>query len=314
MTSYIQCAAVAVAALALGACAAEDSAHPAGDLALPGATFYPESLDRAADGSLYVGSFGTGEIVRFAPGSSTAEDFATSPDIRQAAGVLVDNNAASLYVCANDRSTTAPLPPTVHRFDLASGVPSASYPLPAPAFCNDLTRDGDGNIYVSDSTGKVYRLPRGGSALALWSADPLLASSAPNGFGANGIAWDGARTIYVSNFDENRLLRIAIGADGSAGRAEELPVAPTLNGPDAVRRLDDRHLLVVQQPAGSVVRVDTATGAATVAASGIDMPTSVVAAGGDLLVTEGQLGHLLGTVSGPPHLPFAVRRFPIIGE
>ena len=44
---------------------------PAADLALAGARVYPESMASAADGTLYIGSAGTGGVVRVAAGSGT---------------------------------------------------------------------------------------------------------------------------------------------------------------------------------------------------------------------------------------------------
>jgi hypothetical protein len=43
--------------------------------------------------------------------------------------------------------------------------------------------------------------------------------------------------------------------------------------------------------------------------SRLNTPTSVVASGGHYWITEGQLPHFLGIASGPPQLPFLVRRF-----
>ena len=50
-------------------------ANATGDLVLPGDRYYPESLDVAADGTLFVGSLALGEVVKFAPGGDAPTVF-----------------------------------------------------------------------------------------------------------------------------------------------------------------------------------------------------------------------------------------------
>ena len=275
-------------------------------LALDGAAFYPESLTATGDGRLLVGSFGAGEVAAFAPGATTPATFiAASPAVARVLGVLADEHAHVLWLCADDTATQSPAPPQLRRYDLATGAFQAAYDFPAPAFCNDLALDGHHDLYVTDSLGALYRLADGADHLELWSHDPLLAASVAGGFGANGVAVDGA-TVYVTSFNDNRLLRIAIQADGSAAPATELAVTPALVGPDAVRVQGAGTLLVVEQTAGRLTRVTVGDGHATTLAAGLDQPTSVAVRDGTAWVTQGQLGHILGTVAGPPALPFVV--------
>lgn len=156
-------------------------------LSLPGDGYYPESLTAAADGTLYVGSLGTGQVLSFSPGSSTATTFLPGGDPRGVSGVFADSDTSTLYLCAVDLTTT---PPTtaVRTYDLESAALLNEYPFPSPAFCDDFALDGAGNLYVSDAFGSVYKLTEGGTALALWKRDPLLAPASETGFGADGIA------------------------------------------------------------------------------------------------------------------------------
>jgi sugar lactone lactonase YvrE len=298
--------------LAVGCSATDrttDAATPPAQLELPGAMFYPESITATADGRLLVGSFGTGEVAAYAAGATAPSGFvATSPDVKRALGVLADDARGALWMCADDTATTQAAPPQLRRYDLSTGAFRASYGFPAAAFCNDLALDGQHNLYVTDSLGAVYRLAAGADHLEVWSRDPLLAPSAPGGFGANGVAWDGATSVYVTSFSDNRLIRIAIRDDGSAAPATQIAVTPALVGPDALRALDPGALLVVEQTGGRLTRVTVPDGRATPIADHLDMPTSVAIRGRDAWVTEGQLGHILGSASGPPSLPFVVRR------
>lgn len=297
---HLRSIALAILAACSGTSRTVDAPAPA-KLALAGDAFYPESVT-AADGRLLVGSFGTGEVAVFAPGATTPTTLvAASPDAPRVLGILAD--AGALWLCADDTAADHPRPPQVRRYDLATGAFVAAYGFPAPAFCNDLAVDGAHRLYVTDSLGALYRLD--GDHLAVWSRDPLLAPSAPGGFGANGVAWDGADGLYVTSFADNRLLRVAIAADGSAGAVHEVAVTPALSGPDAVR-VDHGRVLVVEQTAGRLTEIRD--GRAVTLAAGLAQPTSVAVLAGDAWVAEGQLGHVLGTLPGPPALPFVVTR------
>lgn len=291
------------------ACAPTAGPAQVPQLDLPGDTFYPESLGIAKDGTLYVGSLATAQVVKFAPQSTTAEVFIAPGVVRSVAGVLVDDSASLLYLCDNDLSATNPGLPAVRSFRLTDGASAATYTFPGAGFCNDLAFDGQKNLYVADSAGKVLRLPKGGSTLAVWSSAPELAPSSPQGYGADGIVWDGKSSLYVNTFSDARLLRIAINSDGSAGAAAQLTVTPALSSPDGMRLLDDGALLLAEG-AGRLTRLTISGSAATatVLAAGLDAPTSVVKYEKDAWLTEGQLGHLFGLVSGPPRTPFQVRR------
>lgn len=276
-------------------------------LTLPGDTFYPESLSIAADGSLFVGSLATGQVVRFAPGSTSAEVFVAPGSVKNVAGVLVDDEASALYLCAVDISGATPS--SVRSYKLADGSPIATYPFPAAAFCNDLAFDGQRNLYAADSYGKIYRLPKGGSALALWSSDAILAPSSPMGFGADGITWDGKDGLFVNTFTDGVLARVPIKADGSAGPAVKITVTPALSSPDGMRLLGDNTLLLAEG-AGRLtkVTVNGTSATATMIAGSLNGPTSVVRHQQSAWVSEGQLGHLFGQIAGPPSKPFSLRR------
>lgn len=296
----------ALLSLAQAACGPAGPADVA-QLELPGAAYYPESVSAASDGTLYVGSVGTGQVVRFAPGATAAEVLVPPSPGTAVAGVLVDESGGALYYCANDQAGKAP--PTLRSVGLRDGAARGAWPFPAPGFCNDLAFDGARRLYVTDSGGKIYRLLPSAAALAPFSADPALAPSSPQGFGADGVVWDGEGALLVNTFSDPALLRIPIGADGSAGPAARIAVSPALGSPDAMRLLGPGRLLVVEG-AGRLSEVTLSGAAATarVLADGLDSPTSVATYGRQAWVSEGQLGHFLGLVSGPPKTPFVLRR------
>jgi len=276
---------------------------------LPGDRFYPESLTITSDGTLFVGSLGTGQVVKIAPGATTPTAFvASGGEVKNVSGVYADDATSTLFLCAVDIANLG-TPPSLRAYDLKSGAAKGNYVFPSPAFCNDMTVDAKGNLYVADSFGKIYRLAKGASSLTVWSTEPLLAASSENGFGADGIAFDGQSNLYVNTYSDGRLLRFPINADGSAGTAKQLTVSQPLGLPDGMRMLDANTLVTVEGT-GKLTRLalsgDSAT--ATVLASDLDSPTSVVKYGNNYYVTEGQLGHLFGFESGPPTTPFSVKR------
>jgi sugar lactone lactonase YvrE len=305
--------------LAAAACDSDGATGDAGalstllpiELSLPDANWFPESLTAAHDGSLFVGSLGGRGIAKFAPGSDRVTSFVAAGVVKNVAGVLADDANGLLYACDNDLSVT-PYAATLRSFDLATAAPEASYPFPSAGFCNDMAFDANGNMFITDSFGKVLELTKGGAALHTWSSDPLLAPSSATGLGADGIAFDGTGNFYVSAFSDNRLLRIPVNADGSAGTLATVTVTPALANPDGMRLVDATTLLVAEGAGNRLSKVSVTGMTATAApiVNRLNLPTSVVTSQGQYWISEGQIPILTGAIAGPPALPFLVRRFP----
>jgi hypothetical protein len=77
-----------------------------------------------------------------------------------------------------------------------------------------------------------------------------------------------------------------------------------------MRMLDPSTLILVEGAGGRLTKVALSgdSGTATAIAEQLNGPTSVAVMGSDYWVTEGQIGHFLGTLPGPPSLPFLVKR------
>jgi sugar lactone lactonase YvrE len=105
----------------------------------------------------------------------------------------------------------------VDRVNVATGAVT----VVASGFANTnaFERDGNGTLYVSDSfRGAVYTVNPTTGATALWKQDELLRSHGFPGFGANGLAFDASRrNLYVANTGDDRIFRIAVNSNGSAG-------------------------------------------------------------------------------------------------
>lgn len=275
----------------LAACS--DDAAPEPDLlALPGQAYFPESLHAADDGTLYVGSLASGQLVAFDPGATEPRTVieAGAHGVTGVTGVLVDDDL--LWLCSVD--TTFQRPTEVRSFTLA-GEPVDTFPLAATQFCNDLAIDGSGRLYATDSfSGTIQRL--GDDGFETYVEDPRFVPDSMGAFGLDGIAFVGD-TLYVNKLDTGELF--AVGADRSISQLEL-----ALEGPDGMRA--DGDTLLVIEGAGRLTRIDPATLATTTLADDLDGPTGVAIARGSAWITEGQLGALFSGTD--PQLPFAVRR------
>lgn len=282
------------------------------DIALPGSFFFPESLQVTSDGTFYIGSLGTGQVYKLAPAAQSPTVFiGTAAGMKNVLGVLADEANGLLYVCDDDvMGGTAKL----RSFKLTDGSQSAALDFPAGSICNDMAFDANGNLYATDSAGKIFKLAKGGTALNQWAMDALLAPATGQAFGVDGIVFDGTSTLYVNNVTQNKLARVPINADGTAGTVEEITVTPAISGPDGMRLLNATTVLVVENmPTGgklTQVAIDTTakTGTGTVLDNRLQGPTSVVKFNKNYWITEGQVSEL--KVGGNPSLPFYVRHIP----
>ena len=107
---------------------------------------------------------------------------------------------------------------------------------------NAIARDHLGTLYVSDSfAGAIYTVEPTGGGKKLWKADPKLSTKGSPPFGANGVAFDRTQSfLYVANTSTDRILRIAVNGDGSAGAisifADGAALGPgALDGADGIQ-------------------------------------------------------------------------------
>ena len=297
---------------------------PSGDrVELPGSTFYPEGVAIARDGKTYVASILTGAVVEIDRGKATPTELVAAGAIgTSAVGLLASADGDPddlLWQCVGTYGTDTL--PSVAGIDRATGTEVVRHTFPPQAdgstagLCNEVTEDAAGNLYVTDSFGaRVLRIVaadrRNPDHIAVWAAGPELAP-APMGFGANGIAFDGAGAILVDNTSTGALIQIAINADGSAGPLAPLALTRALVGPDGLRLVEPGVAVVVEQYAGALTRIDLAAQpiAATTLRDGLRDPTSLDVADGNAWVSEGQLSHIFDMTA--PALPFTVVRVPL---
>lgn len=317
-----------VVAASLYACSSGDDApkastDSAANLELPG-VFYPQSITSASDGTLFVGSIGTGEVVKYAPGSTQPQVIVAKSDPQVLIpGLVVDDASSTLWVTAVKFDPGFANPRGELRSYDFEGHLKKTYLVPnqGSSIGEEPTIGPDHGIYVTDAfLGKVYVLKSPDGALQDWAASDLLKSTDPEfpPFGAHGIAWDGAGNFYVNNYNASRLVRLPIEADGRSGTASEVNVKPALVHPEGLRMIDGKTLVATEHAGdprnGRLTLIalgdaDQATGVTL--RDHLKTPTNVTLARGSFWITEGQTDQFLAGAFGgtpAPQLPFLVQR------
>jgi sugar lactone lactonase YvrE len=251
---------------------------------------FPESITSSEDGTLIVGSFGKGSVLRIAPGKTTAEEWIKpgTGGLNSVLGVYADDKANLLWVCSNKAAGVGET--TVKTFDLKTGAPKASYPVAGErAFCNDIAVGEDGSAYLADTlTGSVLMIRRGATAPETISADPVLA-------GADGLAFGDRSTLYVNSVTTNKLVRLDLDAQGKAKSVTELKTSRPLERPDGMRAIGTHRLLLAEN-AGRMSIVtfsgpDRMNAVITNLKDGLDPTPAVTATKGMAWVAEGRLNY-----------------------
>lgn len=310
----------------LMACGAAHAATEApSTLPLP-ADWYPESVAVGPDGTFYVGSWRQGAVARIRPGADQAEVLVQpgSNGLSNGQGVLVDARRGLLWICSGTFGfTTVPTRPSALKsYDLATGAPRASYPMPEAGYCNDLAQDDDGAIYVTDSLHpRVLRWRPGDDALQVWKEDASF-NAGPEGYKLNGIAIDHDH-VYVSTVTAAPyLLRIDAKPDGSAGAVTRIDMPRTLKNADAIRSVGPGRLVIFESnafghdgPYGGQVSLATLAGdrasSLVTLVAGLNDPSSGAIAHGRIYFIESKYSLLFahkGDDAGiPRHVPFDVQ-------
>jgi len=267
------------------------AADPVTEITLPGIRVFPESITSLADGTLIVGSLGHGNVMRIAPGSTTAEEWIKpgTGGLNQVLGVYADEKGKTLWVCSNNLENKGEATAAM-AFDLKTGAPKGTYPLPGDGvLCNDIAVGADGTAYVTDTRqGSVLMLKRGGKSLEIAAKDPLLA-------GADGLAFGDKTTLYVNSVTAGKLVRLDLGPDGKAKSVTDLKLPRPLERPDGMRAIGKNRLLLAENSGKmSIVTFDGADPKTVVVKTikeGLEATPAVTATKGMAWIVEGKLNY-----------------------
>ena len=202
-------------------------------ISIPSKNLFPESITSTADGTIIIGSWGTNSIWRIPRGTNTAAKWIDLGNtMGPLLGVLADEKSGRLLVCKAGVKT----------FDLKTGAVRETLTIPtANPFCNDLAIRNDGSIYVTDTNGaKIFMFAKGKTEAVQVASDPLLA-------GADGLAFlRDPNELYVNTVTSNKLLRLDLAKDGKVTQITELKLSRALQGPDGMRAIDDKRLIIAE--------------------------------------------------------------------
>jgi sugar lactone lactonase YvrE len=280
--------ATALLALAIGLGAAETTT----EITLPGTRVFPESITSTPDGTLIVGSLGHGNVLRIAPGQATAEEWIKpgTNGLNSVLGVFADEKNKVLWVCSNKLGPTGEAT-SVKTFDLKSGAPKNTYPLPGDGtLCNDIAVGADRTAYVTDTRqGSVLMLKPGATSLEIAAKDPLLA-------GADGLAFGDKTTLYVNSVTAGKLVRVDLGPEGKSKNIVELKLPRALDRPDGMRAIGKQRLLLAENSGKMSIVTFEGPGMQSVALltlkEGMASTPGVTATKGMAWVVEGKLNYM----------------------
>jgi sugar lactone lactonase YvrE len=289
---------------------------------LPGDHVFPENIASAKDGTLYVGSLGSGGIIRIKPGAAKAEVWIKPGAFgsRSIFGVLADERSNTLWVCSNDLSAlgvaiaSTETGSTLKGFDLKTGQGKVSAKLPGDhTLCNDITIGADGSAFVTNSAApQILRLAPGSNQMEVWTNDPLLAPPL-GGAGLDGIAFGTGGNLYVDTYTPGELFRVDV-VRGTAGKVTKLKPSRPLTLSDAIRPIGNNEFLIIEG-AGRLDRMRIQADRAVIETlkDGYAVPTGVAVVGHTAWVSEGQLSYVFDPVKKgqTPNLPFHIYSVPL---
>src|SRR5690348_18423656 len=220
---------------------------------VPGRKAFPESITSTSDGALFVGRLGDGGIVRVKPRTAESTVFVEpgAAGSRSILGVFADEASSTLWACSNDLSalggpaTGSDAGSALKGFDLKTGVGKRSVSLPGSrAFCNDITVDAQGSVYITDSAHPtILKLSPHATTFEVFAQDSAFAPP-QGGAGLDGIAFGSDGNLYVTTYTAGELVRVEV-KDGKAGRIAALSGTRHLKLPDALRTLGNNRFLLI---------------------------------------------------------------------
>ena len=270
--------------------------------------FFPEGITISKKGDIYVGSLKENKIVRFKNKKKEAEPFvpSNSNGLISVIGILADDRSKILWACSSNPGVTnypSDNPVSLKAFDLNTGESLQSYKFPNGGFCNDITLDSNGNIYVTDSFNpRILRLNKSQSRLETWFENDAFKGE---GFNLNGITFIDNH-IYTVKMNSGELFKIGVADNGKPFNFTKIDLPRPLNAPDGIKAIDKNNFLVVENK-GSLTNINLLDPITLkILKDNLDTPTTVAIKGKTAWVLQAQFGHLFGDEKDIPPGPFEI--------
>lgn len=326
LTKPVRCASAAlVMTTLLGACSTSSQRDMPGKITFERNNLYPEGIAwQKNTGAFLVSSLRQGEIGAVTP-DGRYQKIVSDPELLSVIGIKYDGRQNRILACNSHPGAsavpTAKAPGSVSQlmvFDAKSGQRIAAHDLAAlrpgvPHFCNDMTTDTEGNIYVTDSfVPIIYRVSPEGNA-SIFLEDPAFVSSDPGkAFALNGIVYHPDGYLLANHMALGKLFRI----DLKTKQVSEVALGKKLEGADGMALIDSGTLAVVKNGLTGgekeVVRLASRDGWKSASETGKAQvgdvtPTTVALAGSDVYVIDARLSELFDG-KGPRSDRFSIHK------
>jgi sugar lactone lactonase YvrE len=259
-----------------------------------------ENITADRDGILYTSDRVTGNVLRVDPKSPKAvvvgrieSRTVDGKKVDPSPGGIAFDTKGDLYLAAGPFSEIVriraadlnPAKPGLAQV-FATGVPGA----------NGIAFDSRGTLYVSGgASGIVYGVgPNGGAAQSVAQIDKnvrtLPDGKAQQSIVANGLKFDAKGVLHVADTSRGAIWKIAMGADGKAGKPALLAQSPLLEGADDMAFLGNGHLWVAANELNAIVSVTPAGEVKTIIKNGsqgpLEFPAGLVVVGNRVYVAN----------------------------
>ncbi|MDJ0591102.1 MAG: gluconolaconase [Pleurocapsa sp. MO_226.B13] len=275
---------------------------------LPADFQYPNGIAQAEDGTLYVGSVTSGQILQISPNGNITPFFPGSESVFAATSLRLDEQRGILWGTSPDflgvenaEGEIVRRPHRVFALDIGTGEVVRSLPLPDNGFGNDIALDNDGGVYLTDSfQPRIHYLAPNANQFQTWIEDELFRPESEQ-IGLAGIARNEDGTTIVGMYSRGDLLKITPQVDNFP-KLEVISLERQLENPDGMQFAADGSLLLtegaMESGNGRLVQIDVLSPSTEpkpikTLASNLASPVNLTVSGNQIWVTESSIRHLL---------------------
>ncbi|MDJ0690675.1 MAG: gluconolaconase [Xenococcaceae cyanobacterium MO_188.B32] len=275
---------------------------------LPSEFHYPNGITRASDGTLYVGSIVSGQILQINLDGTIEIFFPGSEEVFAATSLRLDEKRRILWGTSPDflgvKNADGEIVRRPHRvfaLDTRTGEVVRSLSMPDNGFGNDLALDGNGGVYITDSFHpRIYYLAPKANHFETWVEDELFRPKSEE-IGLAGIARNSEGTTIVGMYSKGELLKVMTQPQSSV-KVEVIPLERQLENPDGMQFAPDGSLLLtegaMESGDGRLICIDvlspgTEPKLIETLASGLKSPVNLTTSGTNVWVTESRIRHRL---------------------
>jgi sugar lactone lactonase YvrE len=289
---------------------------------LPANFQYPNGIAHASDGTLYVGSITSGQILRIAPDGKTETFFPGNDEVFAATALRLDEQRGILWGSSPDflgtrtaNGETIRRPHRIFAIDIRSSEVLRVIVMPNGGFGNDIALDSEGGVFITDSTlARIHYLSPKSTQFQTWVEDERFRAER---IGLAGIAYRPDGVLIVGNYSNGELFKVTPQPQEQP-RVEAIPLQRLIENPDGMQ-FDSDGLLILTEGAvssgnGRLLRINvfapTNLKPIETLATDLKSPVNLTLAGRQVWVTESQIRHRLipEQASAVPDR-FFVRRF-----